>query len=163
VDCHACYLLHAGFLLDSFFVPEDESEMFLRNVSWFSTNYTALYSRKILNFHLTLCSIGNEKYCDWIFIIKCPLNIKTTWQHSLVRKSVISIKNSSPVNMSWTLSFRENILGVRLQFANKPGYGKSGVKNFPLTGPYISQYAENKYKNIVCREIASHLPPFTFW
>jgi hypothetical protein len=52
VDCCACYLLHAGFLLDSFFVPEDEGEMFLRNVSWLSTNYTALYSRKIVVFVL---------------------------------------------------------------------------------------------------------------
>jgi hypothetical protein len=29
----ACYLLHAGFLLGSFFNPEDEGNMFLRNVS----------------------------------------------------------------------------------------------------------------------------------
>jgi hypothetical protein len=31
--CHrACYLLHAGFLLGSFFDPEDGGEMFLQNV-----------------------------------------------------------------------------------------------------------------------------------
>jgi hypothetical protein len=28
----ACYLLHAGFLLDLFIDPEDGGEMFLRNV-----------------------------------------------------------------------------------------------------------------------------------
>jgi hypothetical protein len=52
VNCYACCLLHAGFLLDSFFVPEDEGEMFFRNVSWFSTNYTALYYRKFVIFTL---------------------------------------------------------------------------------------------------------------
>jgi hypothetical protein len=28
----ACYLLHAGFLFGLFFDPEDEGDMFLRNV-----------------------------------------------------------------------------------------------------------------------------------
>jgi hypothetical protein len=28
----ACYLLHAGFLLGLFFVPEDVGDMFLQNV-----------------------------------------------------------------------------------------------------------------------------------
>jgi hypothetical protein len=34
---------HAGFLLGLFFDPEDGGEMFLRNVSLLSKDYTALY------------------------------------------------------------------------------------------------------------------------
>jgi hypothetical protein len=38
------YRLHLqGFLLGLFFDPEDEGDMFLRNVGWLSTDYTALY------------------------------------------------------------------------------------------------------------------------
>jgi hypothetical protein len=44
---HACYLLHADFLLGLSFDPEDGGEMFLRNVGWLSTDYTALYYRRI--------------------------------------------------------------------------------------------------------------------
>jgi hypothetical protein len=36
---------HAGFLLDLCFDPEDGGDMFLRNVGWFSTDYTALHAR----------------------------------------------------------------------------------------------------------------------
>jgi hypothetical protein len=42
-SCSACYLLHVGFLLGWLFDPEDGGDMFLRNVSWLSTDYTALY------------------------------------------------------------------------------------------------------------------------
>jgi hypothetical protein len=38
--------LHATFLLALFFYPEFGGEMFLRNVSWFPTEYTALYLRR---------------------------------------------------------------------------------------------------------------------
>jgi hypothetical protein len=40
----ACYLLLAGFLLGLFSDPEDGGDMFLRNVSWLSTDYNALYT-----------------------------------------------------------------------------------------------------------------------
>lgn len=33
---------HSGFLFDVFFYPEDEIDMFLRNVVWHSTDYTTL-------------------------------------------------------------------------------------------------------------------------
>jgi hypothetical protein len=36
---------HAGFLLGLFFKPADGGDMFLRNVLWFSADYTALYPR----------------------------------------------------------------------------------------------------------------------
>jgi hypothetical protein len=39
----SCYLLHAGFLLRVVFYVEDEGEMFLRNIGYISTDYTALY------------------------------------------------------------------------------------------------------------------------
>jgi hypothetical protein len=32
-------LLHAGFLLSTFFIPEDGSNIFLRNVAWLSVDY----------------------------------------------------------------------------------------------------------------------------
>jgi hypothetical protein len=41
-----CYIFHAGFLLGSFFDPEDGSDMFLWNVGWILTDYTALYLRR---------------------------------------------------------------------------------------------------------------------
>jgi hypothetical protein len=34
---------HAGFLIGLHFDPEDGGDMFLRNVGWLSTDYTALY------------------------------------------------------------------------------------------------------------------------
>jgi hypothetical protein len=37
---------NAGFLLDLFVGPEEGRSMFLRNVDLFSTDYTALYTRK---------------------------------------------------------------------------------------------------------------------
>jgi hypothetical protein len=39
------YLSPAGFLLGVFFDAEDGGYMFLRNVCWLSTDYTALYPR----------------------------------------------------------------------------------------------------------------------
>jgi hypothetical protein len=44
----AAYLLHAGSLLGLFFDAEDGSEMFLRKVGWFSTDYTAFIQKKEL-------------------------------------------------------------------------------------------------------------------
>jgi hypothetical protein len=38
----ACNYFHSGFLLASFFSPEDIGDMFLRNVGCLSTDYTAL-------------------------------------------------------------------------------------------------------------------------
>jgi hypothetical protein len=34
--------LHVGFLFRLFLDPEDDGDMFLRNVRWFSTDYKAL-------------------------------------------------------------------------------------------------------------------------
>jgi hypothetical protein len=45
-DCSACYLLHVCFVLGLFYDPEDGGDMFLRNVIWLPTNYTALYPRR---------------------------------------------------------------------------------------------------------------------
>jgi hypothetical protein len=41
-----CRLNHDGFLLGLLFSPEDRSDIFLRNVGWFSKVYTALYRRR---------------------------------------------------------------------------------------------------------------------
>jgi hypothetical protein len=43
---------HAGFLLSLYFDPEDGRNMFLRNLGWFSTDYTALYPRRLYS-HIT--------------------------------------------------------------------------------------------------------------
>jgi hypothetical protein len=40
---HEEFLFHAGFLLGLFFDPVDGGNMFLRNVGWPSTGYTALF------------------------------------------------------------------------------------------------------------------------
>jgi hypothetical protein len=39
------YLFQVGFLISLLFDPEDEGDMFLRNVGCLSTGYTALYPR----------------------------------------------------------------------------------------------------------------------
>jgi hypothetical protein len=39
-------LLYADLLLGSFFYLEDGGDMFLRNVGWYSTDYTTSYPRK---------------------------------------------------------------------------------------------------------------------
>jgi hypothetical protein len=44
----ACCVLHAGFLLGLLFNPEDGGDMFLPDVGWLSTDYTALYPRRQL-------------------------------------------------------------------------------------------------------------------
>jgi hypothetical protein len=41
---------HAGFLLGLFFDPENGGDMFLRNVGWLSTDYTAFFPQKIVLF-----------------------------------------------------------------------------------------------------------------
>jgi hypothetical protein len=38
----ACYVFHAGLLLDLFFDPEVVNNMFLQNITWLSTSYMAL-------------------------------------------------------------------------------------------------------------------------
>jgi hypothetical protein len=40
------YLFRAGILLVLFFNPEVGGDMFLRNVGWLSTDYTALYPKR---------------------------------------------------------------------------------------------------------------------
>jgi hypothetical protein len=42
----ACYLLHADVSLGLMFSDADGSDMFLRNIGVFSTDYTALYPRR---------------------------------------------------------------------------------------------------------------------
>jgi hypothetical protein len=42
----ACYLILAGFLFGLWFDPENGSNMFIRNVGYFSTDYTTLYFRR---------------------------------------------------------------------------------------------------------------------
>jgi hypothetical protein len=46
VRCSACCLLHAGFLLGLLYSPEDRGDVFLPNIGWLSTDYSALYPRR---------------------------------------------------------------------------------------------------------------------
>jgi hypothetical protein len=39
------YHLHATYILGLFFNADAECGMFLRNIGWLSTNYTAIYDR----------------------------------------------------------------------------------------------------------------------
>jgi hypothetical protein len=66
----ACCLLHIGFPLGLLFEPKDGGDIFLRNVGWLLTDYTALYSRRHKPFemdpllraenlkHINLCYCG---------------------------------------------------------------------------------------------------------
>jgi hypothetical protein len=44
--CSACYQIHYSFFLGLFFDTEDGGDLFLRNVGWLSTDYTALFPRR---------------------------------------------------------------------------------------------------------------------
>jgi hypothetical protein len=46
VESTACFLLHAGSLIGLFFDPKNGGEMLFRNVSWLSTDCTALYPKR---------------------------------------------------------------------------------------------------------------------
>jgi hypothetical protein len=46
---------HTGFLLGLFFNPEDGGDMFLRNVGWLSTDYTARYIPEDRTLHEHRC------------------------------------------------------------------------------------------------------------
>jgi hypothetical protein len=48
-------LLHVGFLPDLFVNAEDTGVLFLRNVDWLSTDYTALYPRRYITLHNHRC------------------------------------------------------------------------------------------------------------
>jgi hypothetical protein len=49
------FFLHAGSLFGLLFDPKDGGDMYLRNVGWYSTDYTALYSRRFLSWRLLFC------------------------------------------------------------------------------------------------------------
>jgi hypothetical protein len=59
-------IFHTGFLLGLFFGPEDGDDMFLRNVVWLSTDYTALYRRRRNSFSLQLVvhNMTNHRPCE---------------------------------------------------------------------------------------------------
>jgi hypothetical protein len=57
---------HAGFLPDLFFDHEDGGDMFFRNVSWLSTDCTALYPRRqwepqILHLHFMTKNVEDSR------------------------------------------------------------------------------------------------------
>jgi hypothetical protein len=63
----AIYLTHAGFLLGLFFYTENGGDMFLRNIGWLSTDYTALYPRRYKSSCLKVFVMVEYKYgCDLI-------------------------------------------------------------------------------------------------
>jgi hypothetical protein len=74
--------LHAGLLLGLFFDPQDESNMFLRNVSWLS----ALYPRRR---NASYCSVQSRYYA-----IRA---IQTTKQHPLLGNRLLISKNKQPL------------------------------------------------------------------
>jgi hypothetical protein len=67
---------HAGFLLGLFFDPEDRGDMFLRNVGWLSTDYTALYHR------IWYSSI-------WVLFVLKPISFRNN--RKLYKESILNI------------------------------------------------------------------------
>jgi hypothetical protein len=53
-------VLHAGFLLDLFFDPEDGDDMLLRNICRFSTVYTVISQKTELLYIITSNNITND-------------------------------------------------------------------------------------------------------
>jgi hypothetical protein len=58
----ACYLLHAGFLPGLLFNPDDGGDIFLLNVGWFLTAYTALLNT--CNF-IVFDTVGQGSFFIW--------------------------------------------------------------------------------------------------
>jgi hypothetical protein len=62
----ACYLFHAGLFLGLYFDPENEGDMFLRNVGSLSMGYTPLYLHPSLTFSFSLIllmSLSHSLHC----------------------------------------------------------------------------------------------------
>jgi hypothetical protein len=53
----SCWSLHADLLLSLLFNREDVGDMFFQNFGLISTDYTALYPRRIMNME-SLCECG---------------------------------------------------------------------------------------------------------
>jgi hypothetical protein len=70
-----CYPLHAAFLLGLSFHPEDRGDKFLRNVRWYSSDYSALYPRRQL-FGIVLCSLTEMRKCCKLGFCLCLLHDK---------------------------------------------------------------------------------------
>jgi hypothetical protein len=78
-----CYLIHAGFLLGLIFAPEDGGYMFLRNISWLSTDYVALYYKNKLHKHCC----GNTK--SYGMLLYARMNYITNLIFSLFPKYIL--------------------------------------------------------------------------
>jgi hypothetical protein len=94
----ACRWLHAGFLVGFFFNPENGGDMFLRNVSRFSTNYTALYPRR----QKSSISVKTQSNCVQNGV--CSWCMFRLWQHS--PRIWLSGKNSWQRDREYWLLFQ---------------------------------------------------------
>jgi hypothetical protein len=63
-------LLHAGLFFGLFFNPEDEGDMFLRNVDWFSTDYVAIWGARVsVVGSNTMLQAGRSPVPGWDFTL----------------------------------------------------------------------------------------------
>jgi hypothetical protein len=109
----ACHLPHDGFLL-RLFDPEDGGTMFLRNIGWLSTDYTALYHRR-QNFINTavrnlivqikrILNSGNASYQpvqNLLFPHLLPKNFKIKIYRTIILQAVLYGCKT------WSLTFKE--------------------------------------------------------
>jgi hypothetical protein len=88
-DRSSCYLLHAGLRLGLFFNLEDRGDVFLRNIGWHSTDYTALCLRR-QNSSLYFCFSVLQNVEVELFRTTAPKNLKS-YKHPVVTWKYLSI------------------------------------------------------------------------
>jgi hypothetical protein len=100
-----CYLLHASLLLGLFFDLEDGGDIFLRNVSWLSMDYMALYPRR--------WNSSENEYCAFVIrpstgsswktevLPSCNVQHLCTYQHI---KNLFTLYVTSPTENVRTFS-----------------------------------------------------------
>jgi hypothetical protein len=83
----ACCLVHVGFLIGSFFDPENGDGMFLQNVIWLTPDYMALNSRR-QNSPIS-CYLDTEDQKVRGAQLVWPLQHQLSWHRALWQQNLI--------------------------------------------------------------------------
>jgi hypothetical protein len=104
-------LFHASLLLGLFFDPEDGDDIFLRNVGWLSTDYTALYHRR-QNFSTGLKTGFYLQLLEKMFHTEFHQNLWNelgdVWKTALTRKCLLTWRQKSRPYLSFYRGITRN-------------------------------------------------------
>jgi hypothetical protein len=79
----ACYLCQVGFLLGLLFDPDDDGEIFLRNVGRLTTDYMALYPRRQKSSYSEVCN-GRTSFFEEMWVSHSLTHIAQPFTSDLV-------------------------------------------------------------------------------